>query len=1136
MLEVASAQWRTIFGAIVPMVLAIGWPGGCPAAAAEEGVAKQIDGRLAAGEWDAEATWSGVVGQFDGDVDPRPVTFFVAHDAAFVYVAQRSTVAPREWSPRTPPIWFEKGDSSFVIGLAPGRKNRGDESSHYLLRVNLHGETIGHEITAAWKGVRLTFPHPAWEFGGTPPRIASGFNADKTEWTTEVAIPLAALGVERIGDGEDWGVFFARDYEAADQNAVARSSDWRFGFGRRHYGLAFFNHYRLEREWPRLTFGHATANRLPPAGHATAAAVPDLCFTGYHKGGGLAVTTAELERYGVYTGLPAKEIQGMPAPYDPITSDFYGRLDIEPLALPADKPVRGEVVIRKAGQAEPVARRVIADVRQAPTLRLHLPDLAPGIYQATASIFDDAGTLAAQARQNFIRYDHAKDMPFLGNRLGVSDEVLPPWIPVTRGGRGTEPAGTAFSVWGRTYRVTAAGLLAGIDTVAQSGVDMSPKDILAGPMRLELMQNGTPTPLSPSRLQDIEVAPHEARWRGELTGKGWQITTRCRMEYDGYVEHRLTIAPQGEQRVDGVRLVIPLVPEEATHLHAAAGDWFRAAVSAIALGGDHVPWHSGRSHGLQVEPHTESWGRLMMAGDFKPYVWVGGANRGLAFMADNDRGWVPDDERKTHSIEVVRDGGRVNLILNLVARPFTFTGAREIVFSLQATPIRPYTPEDYQRTERLWLLTAFPGYDADGWCWNGMQFQDGVFPHGLSGHGSQPYPLDWDRQIRRQKDVEARQAIFTPYQSQLNVMSWAEVDDPRMPPGKQVADAYGYLFPHVAAGCLEHGNLNITRPDIEYRLWCYARWIKEIGLKGLYFDQTEPILGANPAAGAGYVLDLPDRPALHGRVQPGYLLTNTREFYKRLRTIFVENGVADPMLWLHTTDANMISAFAFADAFLEGENWPELTPENPWFSKKYAPERMQALGNSGGKLGIPTMWLDMFSRGYAWPEEQIDRHYLAGRSLVGYGRLHDFNERWGLIRRHASPFNRAQPTVFLPYWDPRVAAALQVDTDGIMAGGYRQGDRLEVLVFNRTDEPRTGVTVRVDAKALGLVRPAGTTLTATAVDGWLGGDGKRGGVTPDLSMSWQPADDTGTLTLSLAPHDARSVVLQAGEAGAATAP
>jgi len=74
----------------------------------------------------------------------------------------------------------------------------------------------------------------------------------------------------------------------------------------------------------------------------------------------------------------------------------------------------------------------------------------------------------------------------------------------------------------------------------------------------------------------------------------------------------------------------------------------------------------------------------MTAGSFRPYVWIGNAERGLAFMADNDQGWVPDDSRKVPAIEVVRAGTQVQLVLNLVARPFTFEKPREITFSLQA--------------------------------------------------------------------------------------------------------------------------------------------------------------------------------------------------------------------------------------------------------------------------------------------------------------------------------------------------------------------------------------------------------------------------------------------------------------------
>ena len=244
------------------------------------------------------------------------------------------------------------------------------------------------------------------------------------------------------------------------------------------------------------------------------------------------------------------------------------------------------------------------------------------------------------------------------------------------------------------------------------------------------------------------------------------------MEYDGYALHRLRIVPPAAQseianpqsKIDGLRLLISLKPEQATHLHATAGDWFRSSVSSIALpAGAGVLWHSGQSHGMGVTPHTENWGRRMTVGDFKPYVWIGGPNRGLAFMADNDRGWVPDDEKKVHAIEVVREGDRVNLILNLVARPFTFDKPARSSSACRPRRCRPLLPDFRDQLERLHLTTAFPGSDPDGWCWNGCMFW-GDGQHLVGGHGSQLYPLNWDRNIAKCKDWEGRGHLFTPYQ------------------------------------------------------------------------------------------------------------------------------------------------------------------------------------------------------------------------------------------------------------------------------------------------------------------------------------------------------------------------------------
>ena len=138
--------------------------------------------------------------------------------------------------------------------------------------------------------------------------------------------------------------------------------------------------------------------------------------------------------------------------------------------------------------------------------------------------------------------------------------------------------------------------------------------------------------------QNVKVREHEAQWSGQLTAGGWKITTRAEMDYDGYVLYRLRLEPKGRQKVDAMRLVIPLRPEEATHLHAAGGVWMRGAVSSIAL-----PRKAGR---LWSSLNTGSPDiRALRVGSFKPYVWVGGAHRGLAFMADSDEGWANDGQQ-----------------------------------------------------------------------------------------------------------------------------------------------------------------------------------------------------------------------------------------------------------------------------------------------------------------------------------------------------------------------------------------------------------------------------------------------------------------------------------------------------------
>ncbi len=743
--------------------------------------------------------------------------------------------------------------------------------------------------------------------------------------------------------------------------------------------------------------------------------------------------------------------------------------------------------------------------------------------------------MLARAWQNFIRYDHEKDLPWIGNKLGVSDKVQPPWTPIRSQRaevRGQQSVG--FSCWGREYQVDGSGLLAGLTVAAQSGVDQEGRDILAGPVRVELVQGGKLVVLKPEAAPaGVKVADHQASWSGVLSGGGWRIETAVALEYDGYALHRVSIVPPNPKaQMDALRLIIPLKREYAMQLHAVGGgpgQWFRHSVNSLTLdpAKSGQLWHSGQNSGLGDKPYNEEYGVGQLAGNFRPYVWLGGATRGLAFMADNDKDWVPadKDQMKQHpSMEIVRPADlpeAVNLVLNLVARPFAFDRTRTVEFSLQATPIRPSNPDFQQRLLSLDLRTAFTGVYADGpyktWDWNGMRYQlpGMTWAHIGFMHGPHWYPINWDAMIASRKKFEGEKSAFTPYQMQGGV-HFTDVDDPRMPKGKQLSDVFGYIAPHTHRGNIDNSNMS---PDqIDYRLWCYDAWFKGTGIKGLYFDITEPLMDANVLSGAGYVLDLPDRPKLTGQVQPGFSFTKMRQFYKRTRQLLLDHGNDHTWILCHTTDGDMVSAFAFVDYCWKARTSPTSLLPSHSSRRNTRPDacRRWAIRPANGEFRHAGS-----TNSHLGNDQAVE--YKGFRSLLGYCRLHDVGDKWDY--QSWAPFDPAKPIVFYPYWDPQVAPALKCDTPEILTSAHRQDNRLQILVFNRFDQQRDGIAVRIDAATLGLKVEKGQTLTATDLKGFQGWEKIP---PPDLPMEWKaaPGETSGTLTVSLRRHDYRMILIE----------
>jgi|694.fasta_scaffold07573_8 hypothetical protein len=332
-----------------------------------------------------------------------------------------------------------------------------------------------------------------------------------------------------------------------------------------------------------------------------------------------------------------------------------------------------------------------------------VPDLAAGDYTLTLTL---AGGPQPVIEERPIRRDRPE---WEGNRLGREDLVIPPFTPLTA----DEQANRVGCVL-RSHEHGPAGFWRQV--VSQG------RDLLAGPVRLEVAQGGTvhaaagPGPRFTSRKPT--AVSGEAAWTaGPLSG-----TTRFVYDYDGLQMITLVLAPTATE-VERVQLVIPLQASEAWLMHPVTTQLrmhFAGRIPALPAGSPAGRvWDSARVPNL-------------LNGTFVPSIYLGGPERGICFAADNDRDWITD--AGTPMMVIDREGDAVLLRLNLVAKPARLTRERTIRFALQATPAKPM-PEEPVNWRRWWATNTdatVADFQINFWganmYWGGLHFATSVHP------------------------------------------------------------------------------------------------------------------------------------------------------------------------------------------------------------------------------------------------------------------------------------------------------------------------------------------------------------------------------------------------------------------------
>jgi hypothetical protein len=726
---------------------------------------------------------------------------------------------------------------------------------------------------------------------------------------------------------------------------------------------------------------------------------------------------------------------------------------------------------------------------------LRLPAMPAGAYRVEAFLADTNGQRVGPTPPGALASEPwtLPETPWLGNTLGVTQRVQPPWTPVARDG-------LTLRVWGREY--TLAGGFGLPQQVTSQG-----RALLARPVALELLCDGQALALAEPAVRITTVLPQVAGWRGSAVAGDVALSVRGRLEYDGMVLLQLTLAPRisgRPVRLDGIRLATTMPKERALFLNTATdqGYWWYPYKGWI-------PETPGVVHDNLRQRAAKT--------SFLFFALFFDHETGLEWFADNLAGWQVDERRPVQ--EIVRmPGGDVQLLCHLANQPFELREPLTITFGYDATPVKPLPPD--------WRATyvhhnPLPGVASDKamwWLWSDNRydkFRPNVFllrPDDLEGFAS-----------LRQPGHQVHRVRLAPFTNQ-------HVTIPAYPENQQPDKGWGWFNNLLGAESANDGWTAMpTRGIRDYWAWNLDAWLASGGLDAIYIDEANTkTVHASLLSGSGY--RRPD--GTHGY---GHNTLGMREQLKRVRQLFLDHGKPLPAVWIPTYGMMIPHAFAFVDMVSEGEAFMFDKPEAPdwidvWGADLLA--RTAGPGARGGpwllalgpaqKFGFIPVFLN-YIKFYDKPE------YLpamrAQYALLGLLDIIPVSPELGWFFKAKQDFGMSAPeTVFRPF---HAQAEVRAEREDVPISYYRRGDRLLLVVSNLGREPYTGrVSLRLEALGLaadGIVAadllPVSETRAATAYR--------------EEPLRCTPAGGTATLELVVPPHDFR--LLRVGPETAGTA-
>lgn len=658
--------------------------------------------------------------------------------------------------------------------------------------------------------------------------------------------------------------------------------------------------------------------------------------------------------------------------------DFFG---MDPKAQAAPE---FEVAVRsKADGKEFVkGRTAIVDFKSRPLL-LDAPGLPDGDYEAVFRLLDKDGKAVAEQVKGFTR----KRYRWEGNAIGVSHEVIPPYLPIK-----TDAGKRTVGVWGRTLTLGKGGLVEQALIGAPTGTAGDPEALLAKPMRLEAVMDGKAVTGEEFELAFASVQPDRVEFTGRTKLGPLTANLKGFIEYDGW--YQAEIAFDGGGAVDSLDLVIDL-----RDAPAAAG---RPAFPIDTL---YVQRQGGARYGNRLGGIPEKPGVVFRstellktgrstAGDgkdwriFVPNVLVGNGDRALQFHAWSDLGWKTSDEDAMVTVERLADRN-VRLRVRFIAGKTALEKNPPVAFAFQFLPVKPNHPRcrtirggegGYYHETSGW---RYYGDSTDGYALHADADYDALRqfllygPVGMGQQGKSEKKYDPGHDLERHRAIRDGAKVIMYGSSQLVGTGMEEfksfggewLGDNNWKPTRGGAGNAGWWN---MGGTIQWNSdeqlsataVNWTKSMTDNYLWYHKPLIEKCGFNGTWWDDSQlwTIREFDPAT---------------GKVEEKWNILQRRELTKRLNVLGWQ--CMRPPAWIQHAHTD----YAWCQQFwmVEGDYYAENVdmtaldqmPMDDW----------RAMTRSRTTMLVPVASL----RGYEGSTPALDRKVK--RSVIGVCLSHD---------------------------------------------------------------------------------------------------------------------------------------------------